>query len=547
MAYQLKLHKHWLIHNAFHVSLLKPYKGEPPNEAITEDPPDVEGQEEVLQPESVLRHEDKVLRNGKIIRRYLIKFKNYPFEDAKWMQGTQLKDSLHLVNAYNDSLENWDDTAHPIAHTINVPLSLQDGNVKYLADVLHVPNITKNLVSIGQMVEQGLQVRFNADSLYVEEYKKNGKLIAQGKKVGRMFTLDVNIPEVNAVMFAHGSGVVADIEIWHKRIGHANVQRLKTMQSQELVTGLPVFKVVDIQKVCEACQFGKQAKASFPHDKHVSINVLELEHSDVWGLGKTASMGGCRFYVTFIDDHTRKEHNKVWGLSTLNKRNSHKSTSTAERFGQSFWTERGTLACWFGRLSMATEFANGNTIELTEETPNLVFKLKEDLTKEFQKLEGCIQGKTCVLGSKEYLHASNFAGNSIDKRKCTTEEDKEQSNANVALVLQIEACEIYEEDSIDLKAKKGETKNFDFTQFRACTVIVEPTKEVGIIEASLTVPCLPFFYINKKEFISLHYIQCLLDIREDYCLAPIFEALKAANDFINIEDESKEEFLGLDL
>ncbi|MCO5582061.1 hypothetical protein L7F22_035952 [Adiantum nelumboides] len=124
-----------------------------------------------------------------------------------------------------------------------------------------------------------------------------------------MITLDVNIPKVNAVMFAHGSSVVADIEIWHKRIGHANVQRLKTMQSQELVIGLPIFKVADMQKVCEACQFGKQAKESFPHDKHVSSNVLEeLMHSDVWGSAKTASMGGCRFYVTFIDDHTRK----VW-------------------------------------------------------------------------------------------------------------------------------------------------------------------------------------------------------------------------------------------
>ncbi|MCO5549863.1 hypothetical protein L7F22_003337 [Adiantum nelumboides] len=105
MAYQLRLPNHWLIHNAFHVSLLKPYKGEPSKVAIMEDPPKVEGQEEVLQPESVLRHEDKVLRNDEIIRRYLIKFKNYPFKDAKWMQGTQFKDSLHLVNAYNDSLE----------------------------------------------------------------------------------------------------------------------------------------------------------------------------------------------------------------------------------------------------------------------------------------------------------------------------------------------------------------------------------------------------------------------------------------------------------
>ena len=171
---------------------------------------------------------------------------------------------------------------------------------------MYVPNITKNLVSVGQMVEQGLQVRFNVDDLYVEEYKKNGRLIAQGKKVGRMFTLDVNVPELNAAMFAQGTGVVADVEIWHKRIGHANVQRLKTMQSKELVTGLPVFKVAEMHKVCEACQFGKQAKGAFPHDKHVSKNVLEVVHSDVWSPTKTLSMGGCRFYVTFIDDHTRK-------------------------------------------------------------------------------------------------------------------------------------------------------------------------------------------------------------------------------------------------
>lgn len=68
-------------------------------------------------------------------------------------------------------------------------LPLQDGNVKYFHDVLHVTNITKNLVLVGKMVEQGLQVSFNANGLYIEEYKKNRKLIVQGKKVGRMFTL----------------------------------------------------------------------------------------------------------------------------------------------------------------------------------------------------------------------------------------------------------------------------------------------------------------------------------------------------------------------
>ena len=45
------------------------------------------------------------------------------------------------------------DTAHPIVHTRNVPLMLEDGNAKCLVVGLHVSNITKNLVFVGQMVE----------------------------------------------------------------------------------------------------------------------------------------------------------------------------------------------------------------------------------------------------------------------------------------------------------------------------------------------------------------------------------------------------------
>ncbi|MCO5548160.1 hypothetical protein L7F22_001618 [Adiantum nelumboides] len=158
------------------------------------------------------------------------------------------------------------------------------------------------------MVEQGLQVKFNGDGLYVEEYKTNGKLVAQRKKVGRMFTLNVNMPKMNAVMFAQGTDVVADVEMWHKQIGHPNVQRLKLMQSKELVIGLPQFRDSEMQQVCATCQLGKQAKGSFPQERHVRKNVLKLIHSDVWGLAKNTSMGGCKFYVTFIDDCPRK----VW-------------------------------------------------------------------------------------------------------------------------------------------------------------------------------------------------------------------------------------------
>jgi len=63
-----------------------------------------------------------------------------------------------------------------------------------------------------------------------------------------------------------------------------------------------------MSKVCEACQLGKQAKHPFPAQTiHVSFKPLEMIYSGVW-ITKIESIGGCKYYVSFIDDHTRK----VW-------------------------------------------------------------------------------------------------------------------------------------------------------------------------------------------------------------------------------------------
>ena len=136
---------------------------------------------------------------------------------GKWFSDVRNLEKLGYV-------EIGDDTAHPIAQVGKVPLAMQDGRIKYLSDVLHILNIIKNLVLVGQMVEQGLQVRFNRDGCFVENLKNQCHLVAKGKRNGKMFTLDVDIPEVQAAMFVHGRGVITDIEIWHKRIGHVNTK-----------------------------------------------------------------------------------------------------------------------------------------------------------------------------------------------------------------------------------------------------------------------------------------------------------------------------------
>jgi hypothetical protein len=60
-----------------------------------------------------------------------------------------------------------------------------------------------------------------------------------------MFTLNVNMLEVNSMLFTHGKGV-GDIRIWHKRIGHVNLQCLKLMEKQNLVRGLLKFGMKEV-------------------------------------------------------------------------------------------------------------------------------------------------------------------------------------------------------------------------------------------------------------------------------------------------------------
>nr|GEV97066.1 retrovirus-related Pol polyprotein from transposon TNT 1-94 [Tanacetum cinerariifolium] len=59
---------------------------------------------------------------------------------------------------------------------------------------------------------------------------------------------------------------------------------------------------------CEACVKGKQYRVKFSTCQHTSKEILKYVHSDLWGPSPVKSQGGCVYFVTFIDDYSRK----VW-------------------------------------------------------------------------------------------------------------------------------------------------------------------------------------------------------------------------------------------
>jgi hypothetical protein len=154
--------------------------------------------------------------------------------------------------------------------------------------VLHVPTITQNLVSIGQIVDQGMQVRFTHLGAFIGQ---EGRIIVRGRREGRMFILDRTDDGPDTALLAKGQKAKSDIDLWHKRIGHVNFRRLQDLQKKQVVFGLPKFSGRTAQ-ICEACQLGKQHRLPIPNGRNRSRNKLDLIHSDIWGLAQNVSLGG---------------------------------------------------------------------------------------------------------------------------------------------------------------------------------------------------------------------------------------------------------------
>ena len=94
---------------------------------------------------------------------------NHMINHKEWLCFLEKPEKLGVV-------ETGDDTPHPIEHIGDVPLS-HVGQKGRLMNVLHVLTITKNLVSVGQIMDQGMQVHFIHLGCFIEE---EGKIIAQG-------------------------------------------------------------------------------------------------------------------------------------------------------------------------------------------------------------------------------------------------------------------------------------------------------------------------------------------------------------------------------
>ena len=90
-----------------------------------------------------------------------------------------------------------------------------------LQDVLYVPYLSYNLVSVPKATRSGKTAKFNEDGDHI--FDESGKLIATAKQVGNLYYL-------NCVNSHQANPRVGNKEItWHKRFGHLGVQNLQKL------------------------------------------------------------------------------------------------------------------------------------------------------------------------------------------------------------------------------------------------------------------------------------------------------------------------------
>ncbi|KAI5335543.1 hypothetical protein L3X38_025676 [Prunus dulcis] len=172
---------------------------------------------------------------------------------------------------------------------------------RYIKEVMLVPSLAKNLLSVGQMTEHGYFIVFGNHRVDIFDDSSLSNMVVSVKQKGnRCFPLTFNtIKEISLK-----TSVQECSKIWHKRFGHLNFRSLKLLQSQAMVLGLPEIQNGEV--LCHGCVFGKGHREPFPKEsKWRAKEPLELIHSDLCGPMQTASLGGNKYFITFIDDFSR--------------------------------------------------------------------------------------------------------------------------------------------------------------------------------------------------------------------------------------------------
>lgn len=195
-------------------------------------------------------------------------------------------------------------SAYAIQGVGKIVLTATHGGSFTLTDVLYVPGIQKNLLSVPAIAMGGLEVTFSGRKCTVHDLSDEGCIVATGTLCRGLYRLDHYRAGVHDACAVITSDQLAIAELWHARMGHLHFRGLQRLQAHSMVEDMPPIQLPS-RHVCEGCILGKMHRTPVPKlSTYGAARKLQLVHSDVCGPMRTKSIGGYAYFVTFIDDFT---------------------------------------------------------------------------------------------------------------------------------------------------------------------------------------------------------------------------------------------------
>jgi hypothetical protein len=179
------------------------------------------------------------------------------------------------TNSFAKHVELGDEKCYKIEGVGSISFKLESGARLYVDEVLYVPRLKKNLLSVAILEDKGYWVIFKDRNALL--WAKGSHLSTAepiGTRSGGLYV--VSGQSVQA--FAHD--VTSSSKLWHRRLGHLHYKSLPDLQN--MVCGMPSISLSK-NEICKGCMLGKNIKKAFPSSDNRVEGILDLVHSDVCG------------------------------------------------------------------------------------------------------------------------------------------------------------------------------------------------------------------------------------------------------------------------
>ena len=156
-----------------------------------------------------------------------------------------------------------------------------------------------------EIIDKGYTISFGATMCVITNLIDNSIIFIRNRH-RNVYIIDLNnISNLSQCLIANEVKNNKISWLWHRRLGHASMDLMSKLVKKNLVKGLPKVNY-ERNKVCDACQLGKQTRNTFKPKNIVSATrPLELLHMDLFGPTRTISLGGKRYGLVIVDDYSR--------------------------------------------------------------------------------------------------------------------------------------------------------------------------------------------------------------------------------------------------